>query len=73
MRTTISIPDDVAEKLRAHVGEGSLSGFIREAVEYRLSALRREAMVREMEAGYRAEAEEPSLDPEWTEIEVEGW
>ena len=73
MRTTISIPDDVAEKLRAHVGEGSLSGFIREAVEYRLSALRREAMVREMEAGYRAEAEEPSLDPEWTDIEVEGW
>lgn len=73
MRTTISIPDDIAEKLRAHVGEGSLSGFIREAVEYRLSALRREAMVREMDAGYRAEAEEPSLDPEWTDNEVEGW
>ncbi|HSN54341.1 MAG TPA: ribbon-helix-helix domain-containing protein [Candidatus Sulfomarinibacteraceae bacterium] len=73
MRTTISIPDDIAEKLRAHVGEGSLSEFIREAVESRLDALRREAVVREMDAGYRAEAEEPSLDPEWTDIEVEGW
>lgn len=73
MRTTISIPDDIAEKLRVHIGEGSLSGFIREAVEYRLNALGREAMVREMDAGYRAEAEEPSLDPEWTDIEVEGW
>jgi Arc/MetJ-type ribon-helix-helix transcriptional regulator len=73
MRTTISIPDDIAEKLRAHIGEGSLSGFIREAVEYRLSALGREAMVREMDAGYRAEAMEPSLDPEWADIEVEGW
>jgi Arc/MetJ-type ribon-helix-helix transcriptional regulator len=73
MRTTVSLPDDIAEKLRAHIGEGSLSGFIREAVEYRLRALGREAVVREMEAGYRAEAEGPSLDPEWADIEVEGW
>jgi Arc/MetJ-type ribon-helix-helix transcriptional regulator len=73
MRTTISIPDDIAKKLQAHVGEGSLSGFIRQAVEYRLDALSRESMVREMEAGYRAEVEEPSLDPEWNDIEVEGW
>ncbi len=73
MRTTISIPDDIAEKLQDHVGEGSLSGFIREAVEYRLDTLKREAMVREMDACYRAESEEPSLDPEWTDIEAEGW
>ena len=73
MRTTISIPTDTAERLREHVGGGSLSGFIREAIEYRLDALRREAMVRDMEMGYRAEAEEPSLDPEWNDIEVEGW
>lgn len=73
MRTTISIPDDIAERLRTHVGDRSLSGFIRESVEYRLDALAREAMVREMEAGYRAEADEPSLDPEWADVEVEGW
>jgi len=73
MRTTISIPDDIAERLRAHVGDRSLSGFIRESVEYRLDALTREAMIREMEAGYRAEADEPSLDPEWADVEVEGW
>jgi Arc/MetJ-type ribon-helix-helix transcriptional regulator len=73
MRTTVSIPDNIAERLQAHVGEGSLSGFIREAVEYRLDVLNREAVVREMEAAYRAEAEEPSLHPEWNDIEVEGW
>lgn len=73
MRTTISIPDDIANRLRNHIGDESLSGFIREAVEYRLDALSREAMVRELEAGYRAEAEQPSLDPEWNDIEVEGW
>jgi Arc/MetJ-type ribon-helix-helix transcriptional regulator len=73
MRTTISIPNDIAERLQTHIGEGSMSGFIREAVEYRLDVLSRDVMVREMEAGYRAESEEASLDPEWNDIEVEGW
>lgn len=73
MRTTITIPDDIADRLRAHIGDRSLSGFIRESVEYRLDALARKAMIREMETGYRTEAEAPSLDPEWNDIEVEGW
>lgn len=73
MRTTVNIPDDIAKRLRAHLGDRSLSGFIRESVEYRLEALARDAMVREMESGYRAEAESPSLDPEWSAIEGEDW
>lgn len=31
-----------------------------------------ERLDREMEEGYRAEAEEPSLEPEWASVEVEG-
>jgi hypothetical protein len=54
-------------------GEGAVSGFVRDAVVDRLDALRREALAAEMEAGYRAEAEDPSLDPEWEAIETEGW
>jgi hypothetical protein len=68
----VIIPDEVLEAVREHIGEGSLGGFVREAVEHRLAALRRESLVREMEAGYVAEAEAPSLDPEWTEVETEG-
>ncbi len=72
MRTTISIPENIATELRSHLGDNSLSGFIREAVVYRLDSLKREAMVRELEAGYRAESEEQSLDSEWSDIETEG-
>jgi len=73
MRTTVIIPDDVVEQVRKHTGEGSLSRFVRESVKYRLEALEREAVVREMEAGYGAEAEQPSLDPEWSDLETDGW
>ncbi len=72
MRTTVIISDEVVAAVREHIGEGSLSRFVREALEQRLDALRREAMVREMEAGYAEEAEAPSLDPEWIEVETEG-
>lgn len=43
-----------------------------EAIRERVSRLETERLAREMEKGYRAEAEEPSLDPEWAAIEVEG-
>lgn len=72
-RTTVVIPDDILEDVRRVAGESSVSTFVREAVVYRLDRLRREALVREMAAGYGAEAESPSLDPEWHDTEVEGW
>jgi hypothetical protein len=61
----------VAE-IRRHIGDGSLSRFVRESVTHRLQILKRELLVRKMAQGYGAEAEEPSLDPEWTDLEVEG-
>ena len=72
-RTTVVIPDDILEEVRKVAEGGSVSTFVREAVEYRLERLRREVLVREMAAGYGAEAESPSLDPEWHDTEVEGW
>jgi hypothetical protein len=72
-RTTVVIPDDILDEVRRVAGESSVSGFVRDAVVYRLDAVKRELLVREMEAGYRAEAEEPSLDPEWQGVETEGW
>jgi hypothetical protein len=66
------LPDDVVDEVRRQIGDRSLSGFVREAVQYRLEEIKREALVREMEAGYRAEARAPSLDSAWTEIETEG-
>jgi Arc/MetJ-type ribon-helix-helix transcriptional regulator len=71
LRTTVVIPDEVMDEVREHIGDGSLSRFIRESVEQRLAALRRASLIREMEAAYAAEAANPSLDPEWPELEAE--
>ncbi len=72
MRTTVVLPDVMVDEVRQQIGDRSLSGFVREAVRYRLEEIKRAALVREMEAGYRAEASTPSLDSAWTEIETEG-
>ena len=72
MRTTVIIPDETLEAVREHIGDGSLGRFVREAVEHRLLALRRASLLREMDAGYAAETEAPSLDPGWSQVETEG-
>lgn len=72
MRTTISIPEEIYSEARSLAGDRSFSEFASEAIQARISLLKRERLAREMEAGYRAEAESPSLDPEWAALEVEG-
>jgi hypothetical protein len=41
-----------------------------DALPARASRLERERLKREMNEGYRFEAEAPSLDPEWAELEA---
>ena len=72
MRTTISIPDDLYSEAKAIAGSRPFSDFASEAIEARILVLKRERLAREMEVGYRAEAESLSLDADWTEIEAEG-
>jgi Arc/MetJ-type ribon-helix-helix transcriptional regulator len=73
MRTTVAIPDDLYREVRPFVEGRSFSQFVREAVRGHLARLRQEALEREMDEGYRAEAMSPSLDSEWTEVETDGW
>ena len=72
MRTTITIPDSLAQEAQELTGGRALSEFVREALRDRVARLKREELARKMEEGYLAEAEELSLDPEWRAIEVEG-
>jgi predicted CopG family antitoxin len=72
MRTTISIPDEIYSQAKDMMGSRSFSEFASEAVAARIRQLRRERLAQEMAEGYRAEAESPSLDPEWSEVETEG-
>jgi predicted CopG family antitoxin len=72
MRTTISIPDDLFVEARRLAGESSFSDFASEAIRFHVHQLERERLARDMEEGYRAEAECPSLDEEWATVEADG-
>ena len=72
MRTTISLSDEIYAEAKDLAGERSFSEFVSDAVQERISWLKRERLAREMEEGYRSEATSPSLDPEWAGFEAEG-
>ncbi len=72
MRTTVSIPEDLFLAAKPFVGKRSFSHFMREALRQYVVWLERERLAREMEEGYRAEAESPSLDPIWSTVDGDG-
>lgn len=73
MRTTIVIPDSLAERVEAWTSGSTLSEFARLAMAEKVERLEREALARALTEGYTAEAATPSLDGEWGTVEVEGW
>jgi hypothetical protein len=73
MRTTITIPDDLAEQIRMRAGDVTLAEFARQALAERVQRLEREALARAMKQGYVSEASAPSLEDGWDAVEVEGW
>lgn len=72
MRTTISIPDELARQAQELARGRPLSEFARKALQERVERLKAEQLAQALEEGYRAEAERPSLDPEWAGFEAEG-
>jgi len=72
MRTTISIPDELFSEAKELTGSRPFSDFASEAIHARVLQLKRERLAGEMEEGYRLEAGAPSLDAEWSEVEVDG-
>jgi hypothetical protein len=54
------------------MGSKPFSEFASEAIHVRVQQLKRERLAREMAQGYEAEARNPSIDPEWADIETEG-
>lgn len=73
MPATITIPDDLYTQVKNQTRDQSVADFVQKALRESLEQLRKEELAREMEAGYQAEAENPSLDPAWSQIETEGW
>ena len=73
MRTTIVIPDRLAERVEAWTSGSTLSEFARLALAERVERLEKEALAKALSEGYTAEASSPSLDGEWGAVEAEGW
>ncbi len=73
MRTTVAIPDDLYQAAEAFVGRRSFSQFVREALRQYVDRLQKEKLAKAMEDGYRIEAESPSLDEEWSSVELDDW
>jgi metal-responsive CopG/Arc/MetJ family transcriptional regulator len=73
MRTTVTLPDDLAEQVKQMLDSASLSEFIRDAVARHVEELQRKAVAEQMAEGYVAESREPSWDSDWQAIETEGW
>jgi Arc/MetJ-type ribon-helix-helix transcriptional regulator len=73
LRTSVTLPEPLFAAAKRLAEGRSFSDFVREALELRVQELRRADEARELEAGYRSEAEAPSLDPAWTATETEGW
>ncbi len=73
MRTTISIPDGLVERIHEVAGEVTLSEFARRAMQERVDRLEAEELARAMREGYEAEAAESSLDEGWAVTETEAW
>ncbi len=69
MRTTVTIPDDLARDARELAQGGPLSELIQTALQDRVEGLRTARLAQALEEGYRSEAENPSLDPAWNEAE----
>ncbi len=72
MRTSVVLPDDLIRRVRGSGETCSMSAFVREAVREKIARMEYERLAQEMEHGYRMEAREPSLDPEWEITELEG-
>ena len=72
MRTTISLPDELYAEAKALTEGRPFSEFASEAIGSQIVRLKRARLERQMEDGYRSEAESSSLASEWAAVEVEG-
>ena len=70
MRITISLPDDLYAEAKELAGTRPVREIATEAFRLWVAALRRERLADELEAGYRAEADSPSLAAEWAVVEA---
>lgn len=77
MKTTklnFTVPEDVAETLKARVGKRKRSAFVSAAVLEKLRQLERDNLRQDLVEGYQARRnEDTTIDEEWQETTLEEW
>lgn len=74
MKLNFTVPEDVAELLRARVGKRKRSAFVSSAVMQKLKELERERLREELSEGYQARRKEDAENAdEWEQVTLEDW
>ena len=74
LKLNFTIPEEIATKLKANVGERKRSSFVAAAISERLKQLEDERLMELLKEGYLATLEEDAaLNEEWESATLEGW
>ena len=71
---SITIPEELAQKLDQVAGSRKKSEFIAESLEERIKKMEEEKLQNELAEGYRAQKDESlSIAEEFGAVDLEGW
>lgn len=74
LKLNFTVPEDIAESLRARVGKRKRSAFVSAAVREKLQELEQEQLKQALREGYQARREEDAkINSEWEEPTLESW
>ncbi|MFP3975608.1 MAG: hypothetical protein ACOC6S_02775 [Chloroflexota bacterium] len=74
LKLNFTIPEDIAEALKARVSKRKRSAFVATAVLDKLKELEQEQLTQSLVEGYQARrAEDADVDQEWEEATLEKW
>lgn len=74
VRMSITIPEDLAQKLEQIAGSRKKSAFIADTLKERIRKMELEELQKELAEGYRArKAESLSIAEDFEPLDLEGW
>ncbi len=74
LKLNFTVPEDIAEALKARVGKRKRSAFVAAAVLDKLKELEQEQLRQSLVEGYQARQEEDAeINREWEGATLEGW
>ncbi len=74
LKLNFTIPEDIAEELKARVGRRKRSAFVAAAVADKLKELEQEQLRQALVEGYKARrAEDAEVNQEWEDAALKEW